>query len=555
MAIDPTVYAAVKKELLELIRTKRCNPLMIRLAWHDSGTYDKNISSFPERGGANGSVRFKPECDHAANAGVINLVHMMNEIKQHHPQVSFADTFQLAAALSIEEAGGPKIPLRFGRVDVGEQTGCAKEGRLPGGGGPYPDGAPDAATHLRNVFYRMGLNDQEIVVLSGAHTLGRAYPSRSGFGKDKTKYTDKAVAEGATIGGSSWTKEWLKFDNSYFKGLKQQDDEHLLVLETDGVLMTDPKFRPWAIKYAEDEKLFFGDYAKAQVKLSELGSKVFKQASGSRPAGAGLTKTLWDETSAKRLAVQGQYVSKVVEVMDPDQELFCGMQRVIAQGSGDPTYTPQKHFIQGLAGTRAVSVVLDDYPNMWAAHSHSVLHAQPFHFFHAVRQAAAPGGSRRSSDAAAQDDMLTVASNIMLQVDSRHVQAVQQAASADQPLLVAEGHPMPAWDATLIMFQMRMQVLKGVKLVFSGLRSLECQKPEQHIVWKTAEAFGAECFDDFRLGVTHLATYRPDTVKVYQASAAGIPVVSLDWVTSCAHHWARLPEHQFPVRPMARQHG
>ena len=39
-------------------------------------------------------------------------------------------------------------------------------------------------------------------------------------------------------------------------------------------------------------------------------------------------------------------MSKVVEVMDPDQELFCGMQRVIAQGSGDPTYTPQKHFIQ-----------------------------------------------------------------------------------------------------------------------------------------------------------------------------------------------------------------
>ncbi len=29
----------------------------------------------------------------------------------------------------------------------------------------------------------MGLNDQEIVVLSGAHTLGRAYPSRSGFGE------------------------------------------------------------------------------------------------------------------------------------------------------------------------------------------------------------------------------------------------------------------------------------------------------------------------------------------------------------------------------------
>lgn len=62
-------------------------------------------------------------------------------------------------------------------------------------------------------------------------------------GKEKTKYTDKAVAQGATVGGSSWTKEWLTFDNSYFKVLKEQDDDELLVLETDGVLMTDPKFR------------------------------------------------------------------------------------------------------------------------------------------------------------------------------------------------------------------------------------------------------------------------------------------------------------------------
>ena len=39
------------------------------------------------------------------------------------------------------------------------------------------------------MFYRMGFNDQEIVALSGAHTLGRAKPSRAGFGKEATKYT------------------------------------------------------------------------------------------------------------------------------------------------------------------------------------------------------------------------------------------------------------------------------------------------------------------------------------------------------------------------------
>jgi hypothetical protein len=49
---------------------------------------------------------------------------------------------------------------------------------------------------------------------AGAHTLGRVKPSRSGFGKEKTKYTEKGPG---TPGGSSWTVEWLKFDNSYFK--------------------------------------------------------------------------------------------------------------------------------------------------------------------------------------------------------------------------------------------------------------------------------------------------------------------------------------------------
>ena len=31
--------------------------------------------------------------------------------------------------------------------------------------------------------------------------------------------------------------------------------------------------RPWALKYAEDEQLFFSDYVKAHLKLSELGSE------------------------------------------------------------------------------------------------------------------------------------------------------------------------------------------------------------------------------------------------------------------------------------------
>ena len=46
------------------------NPIMVRLAWHDSGTYDKEISEWPACGGANGSIRFEPEINHGANAGL-----------------------------------------------------------------------------------------------------------------------------------------------------------------------------------------------------------------------------------------------------------------------------------------------------------------------------------------------------------------------------------------------------------------------------------------------------------------------------------------------------
>lgn len=35
------------------------------------------------------------------------------------------------------------------------------------GAGPYPRGASGPGKHLRDVFYRMGFNDQEIVALSG----------------------------------------------------------------------------------------------------------------------------------------------------------------------------------------------------------------------------------------------------------------------------------------------------------------------------------------------------------------------------------------------------
>ncbi|KAJ8479097.1 hypothetical protein OPV22_022824 [Ensete ventricosum] len=263
-ASDPAQLKSAREDIKELLKTTFCHPILVRLGWHDAGTYDKNIAEWPKRGGANGSLRFEIELKHAANAGLVNALKLLQSIKDKYSSITYADLFQLASATAIEEAGGPKIPMKYGRVDVSGPEQCPEEGRLPDAGPPSPAG------HLRNVFYRMGLDDKEIVALSGAHTLGRSRPERSGWGKAETKYTKDGPG---APGGQSWTVQWLKFDNSYFRDIKEGKDEDLLILPTDAVLFEDSQFKVYAEKYAEDEDAFFEDYAEAHAKLSDLGAK------------------------------------------------------------------------------------------------------------------------------------------------------------------------------------------------------------------------------------------------------------------------------------------
>ncbi|KAE8801166.1 putative L-ascorbate peroxidase 6, chloroplastic [Hordeum vulgare] len=103
----------------------------VHLGWHDAGTYVKSISEWPKCGGANGSLRFEIELKHAANAGLVNALKLIEAIKDKYTGVTYADLFQLASATAVEEAGGPKIPMIYGRVDVSAPEQCPPEGRLP----------------------------------------------------------------------------------------------------------------------------------------------------------------------------------------------------------------------------------------------------------------------------------------------------------------------------------------------------------------------------------------------------------------------------------------
>lgn len=288
------LYRKCKQELTEFINEKNCNPIFVRLAWHDSGTYDKDAGSFPKCGGANGSIRFNTELNHGANAGLQKAINYLKRFHQKYGEVmSWADLIQMASACSIEHAGGAKIDMKYGRVSTATKNECPAEGNLPDANGL--GGSVGAAQHLRNVFHRMGFNDQEIVALSGAHTIGRAFNDRSGVcpeksGREGTQFTsggcvcrfDGHPGVGMT-GGRSWTPDWLSFNNSYFKRGERdnEDNDSLLWAETDQSLMDDDEFATWYKKYAEDQDLFFEHYAAAHKKLSELGSK-FEPENGFR---------------------------------------------------------------------------------------------------------------------------------------------------------------------------------------------------------------------------------------------------------------------------------
>ena len=248
--------------------------------------------------GAIASIRFAPEIQHGANAGLSNAVKLLEPVKQACPDVSYADIFQMASARSIALAGGPVIDMKYGRIDAADPQDCSPEGNLPDGnagpdgkyGGAGGTASTEATTpneHLRKVFYRMGLNDEQIVALSGAHTFGRAYKDRSGAGAEKTKFTDGSKqlrADGSeakyTPGGSSWTERWLIFDNSYYQTMPDPNaDPELLKLSTDCTLFEDDGFRPFAEKFRDSQDDFFKSYAAAHKALSELGSK-FEPAEG-----------------------------------------------------------------------------------------------------------------------------------------------------------------------------------------------------------------------------------------------------------------------------------
>ena len=122
---------------------------------------------------------------------------------------------------------------------------------------------------MRDIFSRMGLTDQEMVALLGAHAMGRCHTDRSGY-------------------WGPWTNAETTFSNEYFRllveerwspkmthngkpwtGPDQFEDATgtLMMLPVDMALLAEPAFKKYVLKYAKDEDAFF------QVRFSSFVSQ------------------------------------------------------------------------------------------------------------------------------------------------------------------------------------------------------------------------------------------------------------------------------------------
>ncbi|XP_028783301.1 peroxidase 64-like isoform X1 [Neltuma alba] len=198
-----------------------------------------------------------------------------SEVEKSCPGVvSCADILALAARDAVFLSGGPAWDVPKGRKDG--RTSLASETRqLP---------APTFnISQLLQSFSQRGLSTEDLVALSGGHTLGFSHcssfqnrihnfnathdvdpslnPSFAGKLKSICPLKNQAKKAGTTMDPSSAT-----FDNTYFKAILQGKS----LFSSDQALLDTPKTKELVTKFATSKEAFFKSFANSMIKMSSI---------------------------------------------------------------------------------------------------------------------------------------------------------------------------------------------------------------------------------------------------------------------------------------------
>uniref|UniRef100_A0A5B6YJY2 Peroxidase n=1 Tax=Davidia involucrata TaxID=16924 RepID=A0A5B6YJY2_DAVIN len=267
--VESVVAKAVAKEA-------RMAASLLRLHFHDCFVKGCDASILLDSSGTIISEkRSNPNRNSARGFEVIDEIKSAIEKECPHT-VSCADIMALAARDSTVLTGGPSWEVPLGRRD-------SKGASLSGSNGNIP--APNNTFQtILTKFKLKGLDIVDLVALSGSHTIGnsrctsfrqRLY-NQSGNGQpDYTLDQSYAVQLRSRCPRSGGDQNLFfldfvtptKFDNSYFKNLLASKG----LLNSDQVLVTKNEGSLELVKkYAENNKLFFQQFAKSMIKMGNI---------------------------------------------------------------------------------------------------------------------------------------------------------------------------------------------------------------------------------------------------------------------------------------------
>ncbi|KAF5746038.1 peroxidase 65 [Tripterygium wilfordii] len=197
--------------------------------------------------------------------------------------VSCADILARATRDLITMVGGPYYPVRLGRKDGFVSQASRVEGNLPR--------VNMTLTQIISLFKSKGFSIQEMVALTGGHTIGFSHCNEFAdrlFRYSTTTPTDPNIhpkfAAALKNTCANYTKDTAmsafndvmtpgKFDNMYYKNLQRG----LGLLSMDSALVMDSRTKPFVELYARDQAAFFADFARAMEKVSIVGVKTGKK--------------------------------------------------------------------------------------------------------------------------------------------------------------------------------------------------------------------------------------------------------------------------------------
>ncbi|KAK1410903.1 hypothetical protein QVD17_37445 [Tagetes erecta] len=194
------------------------------------------------------------------------------EIEKKYPKtVSCADILTTAARDATVLAGGPYWTIPYGRKDG--RVSLAKEAMT------VPNGS-ESVTNLIEFFQSKGLNVIDLVVLSGAHTIGRATcesvqhrlydykgtkkpdPSLDAQYLNYLRRKCRWASENVYLDGETPNT----FDTQYYHNLKK----NMSLLSTDQLLYSDSRTKPIANSLSFESSLFKNQFGVSMVKLSSI---------------------------------------------------------------------------------------------------------------------------------------------------------------------------------------------------------------------------------------------------------------------------------------------